>query len=264
MYAFTYHRAASLKEAEGLLAKGGDTKLLAGGQTLLPTLKQHLASPDALVDIGHIEALRFIRIEGDTVVIGAATPHAEVAASKELAEKIPALAQLAGKIGDPHVRNMGTLGGSIANNDPAADYPAACLALTATIRTNKREISADDFFTGMFATALQEDEIITEVRFPIPKRAAYSKFPHPASRYALAGVFVAQGNSGVRVAVTGAGIDGVFRMAEMEAALSSNWKEDAIGGITPPTASMLSDLHGDGEYRAHLVNVMARRAVAES
>ena len=264
MYAFTYHRAASVKEAEDLLDNGGEVRLLAGGQTLIPTLKQHLAAPSALVDIGRIAALRFIRMEGEAVVIGAATPHAEVAASDMLRERIPALAHLAGHIGDPHVRNLGTLGGSIANNDPAADYPAACLALAAVIRTNKREIAADDFFTGMFSTSLQEGEIVTEILFPVPKRAGYAKFPHPASRYALAGVFVAQRGDEVRVAATGAGSDGVFRMEAMEAALRANWSESALDGILPAESAMLSDLHADGEYRAHLTNVMARRAVAAS
>ena len=264
MYAFTYHRAASVKEAEDLLAGDGEARLLAGGQTLIPTLKQHLAAPSALVDIGHIAALRFVRAETEGVTIGAATPHGEVAASAPLRERIPALAQLAGQIGDPHVRNAGTLGGSIANNDPAADYPAACLALAALIRTNRREIAADDFFTGMFSTALQEGEIVTEVVFPAPRRAGYAKFPHPASRYALVGAFAAQTAGGARLAVTGAGTDGVFRAGEMEAALERSWSEAALEGKHPAAGAMLSDLHADAEYRAHMVNVMARRAVAGS
>ena len=262
MYAFTYHRAASIKEAEDMLAGNPDARLLAGGQTLLPTLKQHLASPSALVDIGHIAALRFIRAENDGIAIGAATRHAEVAASGLVRERIPALAHLAGLIGDPHVRNAGTLGGSIANNDPAADYPAACLALGAAIRTNRREIAADDFFTGLFSTALDEGEIVTEVLLPAPKRAGYAKFPHPASRYALAGVFAAQTAGGVRVAATGAGADGVFRLQEMEAALEKSWGEAALADARPAAGAMLADLHADKEYRAHLVHVMAHRAVA--
>lgn len=264
MYPFTYHRASSIEQAQALLDVSDDSKLLAGGQTLIPTLKQHLASPGALVDIGKIEALRFVRVEKASVVVGAATPHAQVAGDGKLAQKIPALAHLAGKIGDPHVRNVGTLGGSIANNDPAADYPAACLALGATIQTDKRNISADDFFTGLFETALEEHEIITEISFPVPERAAYEKFPNPASRYALAGVFVAQTEAGVRVAVTGAGVNGVFRMTEMESALANNWSADALERISPSADSLLSDLHGAADYRAHLVNVMAKRAVAQT
>ena len=264
MYPFTYHKASSIEQAQALLDVSDDSKLLAGGQTLIPTLKQHLASPGALVDIGKIEALRFVRVEKAGVVVGAATPHAQVASDQKLSQKIPALAHLAGKIGDPHVRNVGTIGGSIANNDPAADYPAACLALGATIQTDKRNISADDFFTGLFETALDEHEIITEITFPVPSRAAYEKFPNPASRYALVGVFVAQTEAGVRVAVTGAGANGVFRMTEMESALANNWNTDALEGISPSADSLLSDLHGASDYRAHLVNVMAKRAVAQT
>lgn len=264
MYAFTYHRAASIKEAEDLLAEHQDARLLAGGQTLLPTLKQHLASPAALVDIGHIESLRFIREEGGALVVGAATPHREVSESALVHDKIPALAHLASHIGDPHVRNLGTIGGSVANNDPAADYPAACLALNATVRTNKREIAASDFFTGMFSTALQDGEILTEVAFPVPSRAGYAKFPHPASRYALAGVFAAETGSGAAVAITGAGAGGVFRAAEMEAALAKAWKPESLEGILPAASDMLSDLHGSAAYRAHLANIMAQRAVASA
>lgn len=264
MYPFTYHKASSIEQAQALLDVSDDSKLLAGGQTLISALKQHLASPGALVDIGKIEALRFIRVEKAGVVIGAATPHAQVASDEKLAQKIPALANLAGRIGDPHVRNVGTLGGSIANNDPAADYPAACLALGVSIQTDKRSISADDFFTGLFETVLDEHEIITEVIFPVPTRAAYEKFPNPASRYALVGVFVAQTEESVRVAVTGAGANGVFRMTDMESALTNNWSVDALEGISPSVDSLLSDLHGEADYRAHLVNVMAKRAVAQT
>lgn len=264
MYPFTYHKATSVEQAQALLGTSDDSKLLAGGQTLIPTLKQHLASPSALVDIGHIEALRFVRVESASVIVGAATPHAQVASDETLVQKIPALANLAGKIGDPHVRNVGTIGGSIANNDPAADYPAACLALGATIQTDKRSVSADDFFTGLFQTVLDEHEIITEIVFPVPVRAAYEKFPHPASRYALSGAFVAQTEAGVRVAVTGAGANGVFRMTEMESALANSWGADALDGILPSADSLLSDLHGVADYRAHLVNVMAKRAVAQT
>ncbi|MCY4034584.1 MAG: xanthine dehydrogenase family protein subunit M [Hyphomicrobiales bacterium] len=264
MYPFTYHKASSIEQAQALLDVSNDSKLLAGGQTLIPTLKQHLASPGTLVDIGKIESLRFVRVEKANVVIGAATPHAQVANDKNLVQKIPALASLVGKIGDPHVRNVGTIGGSVANNDPAADYPAACLALGATIRTDKRSISADDFFTGLFETALVEQEIIVEVAFPVPALAAYEKFPNPASRYALVGVFVAQVEAGVRVAVTGAGANGVFRMTEMESALVNDWSADALEGILPSVDSLLSDLHGAADYRAHLVNVMAKRAIAQT
>lgn len=261
MYEFDYHRASSVDDAAGALSKSEDGKLLAGGQTLIPTLKQRLAQPSDVIDIGAIDDLAGIKTDGNGVTIGAAVTHAEVATSKDIAKAIPALANLAGMIGDPHVRHLGTIGGSVANNDPAADYPAACLGLGATITTNKREISADEFFTGMFDTALEEDEIITSVTFPKAKKAAYKKFPNPASRYALVGVFVADASDGIRVAVTGAGNDGVYREGEMETALGKSFSSDALSGMSADEGGMNSDIHASANYRAHLVGVMARRAV---
>lgn len=261
MYQFNYHRAKSVDEAAGIVGKSGDGKFLAGGHTLLPTLKQRLASPEDVVDLGAIAALKGIAVSGGNVSIGAMTTHAEVASSGDVAKAIPALAALAGSIGDPHVRNKGTIGGSVANNDPAADYPAACLALGATIVTNKREIAADAFFTGMFTTALADAEVITKVVFPAPKRAGYAKFANPASRYAIVGVMVAETANGVRVAVTGAGQDGVFRSKELEAALSSKFSTDAAGAVKVSPSGLNSDTHASAEYRAHLVAVMAKRAV---
>ncbi len=261
MYAFEYHRPTSVRQAADLAGQFEDAKFLAGGHTLLPTMKMRLAAPSNLVDLGQIAELRGIERKADAVTIGAMTKHAEVAQSAEVREAIPALAEMAELIGDAHVRNRGTIGGSVANNDPSADYPAACLALNATIITNKREIAADDFFQGIFTTALEEGEIITKVSFPIPEQAAYAKFRNPASRYALAGVFVAKHANEVRVAVTGAGSDGVFRMTEMEQALGQRFAPDALDGVTVPTDGMNSDIHADPAYRAHLVGVMARRAV---
>ena len=261
MHSFEYSAPASVSDAAAALGKE-DAKLLAGGQTLLPTMKQRLAAPTVLVDLRKVEGLSGIAREGDSLVIGAMTRHADVAASPIVHDAIKGLATLAGYIGDPAVRHRGTLGGSLANNDPAADYPAAALALGATIVTNKREIKADDFFQGLFTTALGDDEIITKVKFPIPEKSAYEKFRNPASRYAMAGVFVAKSKGGVRVAVTGAGADGVFRHSGMETALAANFSADAIKGVQTDPSKMLSDLHGDADYRAHLVNVMARRAVA--
>ncbi len=261
MYEFDYHRASSVADAAGALGKADDGSLIAGGQTLLPTMKMRLASPSDLVDIGFLEELKGISVEGGGVKIGAATTHAEVAGSSDVASNIPALAALAGGIGDPHVRHMGTIGGSVANNDPAADYPAACLALGATINTDKRSIAADDFFTGLFETALQEGEIITSVTFPGADKAAYMKFANPASRYAMVGVFVAQTGDGVRVAVTGAGEDGVFRVADMESALGGDFSSGAISGVSVSSDGLASDIHAGSEYRAHLIGVMARRAV---
>lgn len=261
MYDTTYHKASSVEQAKTLLSGGDDALLLAGGQTLIPTMKARLAAPSDLVDISGIEALNGVCIEGDVVSIGAATCHADVAADANLRIVCKALADLAGNIGDPAVRNRGTLGGSIANNDPAADYPAAMLALNATIVTDAREIPADDFFDGMFSTVLEEGEIIVSVRFVVPAKAAYAKFPNPASRYAMCGVFVAAAD-GVRVGVTGAGSDGVFRAGAMETALEAALSPASLEGISPDAGDMLSDLHGDGAYRANLVNVMAKRAVA--
>lgn len=262
MYKTNYHRASSVDEAASLIAGTDDGKLLAGGQTLIPTMKQRLAAPSDVVDLRHIADLKGISVAGSQVTIGAGTTHADVANSSELRAACPALADLASHIGDPHVRNMGTIGGSIANNDPAADYPAAMVALDAVIHTNSRQINASDFFTGMFETALNDGEIITAVTFDAPEKAAYQKFPNPASRYAMAGVFVAKGNGGVSVGVTGAGSDGVFRASDMEAALGANFASDALDGVNVDPSGMLSDLHGSAEYRANLVKVMARRAVA--
>lgn len=260
MYDTSYHKASSVGEAKALLAEAEEGALLAGGQTLIPTMKARLASPSDLVDISKVDALSGVSIEGDVVTIGAVTTHAQVAASAELRALCPAFCDLAGNIGDPAVRNRGTLGGSIANNDPAADYPAAILALDAVIVTDGREIPADEYFDGLFTTALNEGEIIQSIRFKAPAKAAYAKFPNPASRYAMCGVFVAVTDS-VRVAVTGAGSDGVYRAKEMEAALEQTFAPEVLDGIVPDADDMLSDLHGDGAYRANLVNVMAKRAV---
>ncbi|WP_321342895.1 xanthine dehydrogenase family protein subunit M [Breoghania sp.] len=263
MYATNYHRAASVQEAAGLLAGNDEAKVLAGGQTLLPTMKQRLAAPTDLIDVSRIEDMKGITRSGDAYTIGAGTCHADVAGDAGLKADIPGLASLAGKIGDPHVRHRGTIGGSIANNDPAADYPAGMLALGATIVTSKRELSADDFFTGLFETALEEDEIVTAVRVPVPQKSSYAKFPNPASRYAMAGVFTAKlADGSVRVAVTGAGADGVFRVPEMEAALAANWSPEAVAGVTVDAGGLLGDIHGSPDYRANLVTVMAKRAVA--
>jgi aerobic carbon-monoxide dehydrogenase medium subunit len=260
MYQFQYFRPKSLDEARQLYENNGDAKFLAGGQTLLPTMKQRLAQPTALIDLGAIP-MSGIKVANGTVTIGAGTKHNDVATSADVKKAIPALAHLASEIGDPAVRHMGTLGGSIANNDPAADYPAAVLALGATIKTTSRTINADDYFTGMFETALEEGEIVTEVAFPIPDKAAYMKFRNPASRYAMVGVFVAKTKAGVRVAVTGAA-SSVFRETAMEAALAKSFTPDAVANIKVAATNMNSDLHGSAEYRAHLVTVMAKRAVA--
>lgn len=262
MHAFEYHRPSNVRQAAALLQKNEDAKIVAGGHTLLPTMKQRLAAPSALVDLGAMSELRGIEKKGRAVVIGAMSTHAEVAKSDIVAEAIPGLAKLAEGIGDPAVRHRGTIGGSIANNDPAADYPAACLGLGATIITNKRKIAAEEFFTGMFDTALEEGEIITKVSFPVPAKAAYAKFRNPASRYALAGVFVSKRGSDIRVAVTGAGSDGVFRWSEAEEALAKRFAPKSLDGMAPPASGMNTDIHADAEYRAHLVGVMARRAVA--
>lgn len=262
MHDTTYHRASSAAEAAKLLAGTSDGRLLAGGQTLIPAMKARLAAPSDLVDISGADDMRGITVSGASVTIGAMTTHAEVAASRELRAVCPAICDLAANIGDPAVRHRGTIGGSIANNDPAADYPAAMLALGATIRTGKRKIAADDFFTGLFETALEDGEIITSVSFTAPARAAYAKFPNPASRFAMCGVFVARGADGVRVGVTGAGSDGAFRATGMEAALAANFSAAALDDLPVDAGAMLSDIHGDGAYRANLVRVMARRAVA--
>jgi carbon-monoxide dehydrogenase medium subunit len=264
MYNFTYHRASGLRQATNMLGKLEEAKLLAGGQTLLPTMKQRLASPANIVDLNKVENLAGIELKGRSVVIGAMTRHADVANSTTVQQSIPALAALANMIGDPAVRHRGTIGGSVANNDPNADYPAACLGLAATIVTTKRKIVADDFFKGMFDTALEEGEIITRISFPIPKKAAYQKFRNPASRFALVGVFVAKRPSEVRVAVTGAGEAGVFRVPEFEAALKKRFSPKSLDGLSIPDKGLASDIHGSAEYRAHLVGVLARRAVADA
>jgi carbon-monoxide dehydrogenase medium subunit len=261
MYAFAYHHPGSVSDAVAALANE-DAKLLAGGQTLIPTMKQRLAAPNAIIDLAEVAELSGISRQGDTVVIGAMTRHVDVATSSIVRDAIPALAALAGGIGDPSVRNRGTIGGSIANNDPAADYPAGALALGATIITNTRDIEAGDYFTGLFETALEPAEIIVKVSFPIPEKAAYVKFPNPASRYALAGVFVAKTAGGVRVTVTGAGSDGVFRVPAFEAALDKSFTPAALDGLSVPASGLSSDLHADADYRAHLIGVLAKRAVA--
>jgi carbon-monoxide dehydrogenase medium subunit len=262
MYAFNPHRPATVRQAASLLAKHEEAKLLAGGHTLIPTMKLRLAGPKNLIDLSKVEGLKGIEMTGRSLVIGAMTPHAEVATSSVVRENMPALADLAGKIGDPAVRHCGTLGGSIANNDPNADYPAGVLGLGATIITNKRRIAADDFFKGLFETALEPDEIITKVQFPKVNKAAYQKFPNPASRYALVGVFVSKRGSDIRVAVTGAGANGVFRVQSFEEALKKRFGAKSLEGMTVPADGMASDIHGSAEYRAHLIGVLARRAAA--
>ncbi|WP_448952809.1 FAD binding domain-containing protein [Labrys neptuniae] len=262
MYPFTYQRPTSVRGAVAAFSKAEDAKLLAGGHTLLPTMKQRLASPSTLIDLTKIEALSGIEVKGRNLIIGATTTHGVVAASATVGEAIPALAALAGMIGDPAVRSRGTIGGSIANNDPAADYPAAALALNATIVTNKRKVPADEFFTGLFDTALEEGEIITKVSFPIPAKAAYQKFPNPASRYALVGVFVAKKGSSVRVAVTGAGSDGVFRHTKAEEALSTRFHAKSLDGVSVAAKGLNGDIHASADYRAHLIGVLTKRAVA--
>jgi len=260
MYAFAYHRPTSLAALKGLLTGSAEARFLAGGQTLLPTLKQRLASPDAVIDLKGIGALASIARTAGGLEIGALATHAAVAASPVVQQAIPALAALADGIGDPQVRNRGTLGGSIANNDPAADYPAALVALGATVKTSERVIAAGDFFTGMFETDLEPGEVVTAVTFSIPRRAAYVKFPNPASRYAIVGVFVAETAPGVRVAVTGAA-SCVYRLAEAEHALTRSFTPGALDGLQVSPKGLNSDIHAGAFYRAHLIAVMAKRAV---
>jgi aerobic carbon-monoxide dehydrogenase medium subunit len=260
MYSFEYQKAKSVDEAAKIIAKDSDAKVLAGGQSLIAAMKLRLAKPSNLVDIGGIKNLSGIKVDGKAVTLGAMARHAEVAASAAVKKAIPALAALAGGIGDRMVRNMGTIGGSLANNDPAADYPAGVLGLGATIITNKRKIAADDFFKGLYETALGKGEIIEQVAFPIPKRAAYMKFKNPASRYAIVGVFVADFGSSARVAVTGAGAC-AFRVASMEKALGAKFAPESVANISVPEKGLNSDLHAKADYRAHLITVMARRAV---
>jgi aerobic carbon-monoxide dehydrogenase medium subunit len=262
MYDFTYHRPTTIRQVASLLARDEEAKLLAGGHSLIPVLKLRLARPTALIDLSRVEGMTGIELKGRSVSIGAMTRHGDVAGSPILAEVMPALASVPGSIGDPQVRNAGTIGGSIANNDPNADYPAACLGLGATIITNKRRIPADEFFTGMFDTALEPDEIIVRVSFPIAKKAAYQKFKHPASGFALVGVFVSKRSSEIRVAVTGAGGAGVFRVTAFEEALKKRFAAKSLEGLTVPAEGLNSDIHAGAEYRAHLIGVLARRAVA--
>lgn len=262
MYQTTYVRPGSVAEAQRLLLDNPDATLVSGGQTLVPTLRQRLARPSHVIDIARLAELHEITDLAGTIVIGAATTHAEVAASDVVRAQLPGLAQLAGSIGDPPVRHRGTIGGSVANNDPAADYPAGLLALDATIETNRRRIAAGDFFTGVFETALGADEIVLRVRFPVPRKSAYEKFHQPASRFALVGVFVAVlADGAVRVAVTGAG-PGAFRSAPLEAALTADFTAAAAERVTVDAGDMSSDMHGSAQYRAHLVPVLAARAVA--
>lgn len=263
MYTFKFHKPSSLDDAAKLFSGSDDARYLSGGHTLLPSMKLRLAGPADLVDLSGIAALKGIKVEGDTVTIGAGTRHNDVALSAYVRKAIPALADLAGGIGDFQVRNRGTIGGSIANADPSADYPAAVVGLGATVHTNKRKIAADDFFKSLFETALEDGEIVTAVSFPKPKRAGYMKFPNPASRYAVVGVMVAETASGVRVAVTGAG-PSVFRVPEMEKALAASFSPDAVAKIQVPAHGLNSDIHAAADYRAHLVTVMAKRAVAKA
>ena len=262
MYSTTYHRPSSVEEAASLFAKGKEAKYLAGGHTLLPVMKQRLASPSDVIDLAKIPALVGIDVSGDTVTVKAATTYYDIASNAQVQKALPALAHLASVIGDPAVRYRGTIGGSIANNDPAADLPAAVLALGATVVTNKRSIAADDFFKGLFTTALNDGEIITAVSFPVPAKGGYEKFRHPASRFALTGVFVAKTKSGdVRVAATGASQNGVMRVAAIEAALKANWSASAVDGVQVSANGLMADIHGSAAYRANLIKVMAQRAV---
>jgi aerobic carbon-monoxide dehydrogenase medium subunit len=261
MYDFEFLSPRSITEAVSMLRRHEESKLLAGGQTFIPVLKQRLSRPSHVIDLSGV-GLAGISVQSERIVIGAMTTHANVAAHPVVGEWIPGISRLASWIGDRQVRHRGTIGGSLANNDPTACYPSAVLALNATIRTDRRVISADDFFDGLFTTALAPDEIIEAIEFVIPEKSNYAKFRHPASRYAMVGVFVAKTVSGVRVAVTGAGNNGVFRHPAMELALSKDWSPGAVAGIETPSDDLNDDRHGSSAYRAHLVNVMARRAVA--
>jgi carbon-monoxide dehydrogenase medium subunit len=263
MHAFSYHKPSSLGDALSLAAKHTDGKILAGGQSLVQAMKLRLSSPTDIIDLSGVKELSSIKVEGSSIAIGAMTRHADVESNADVKKMIPALARLAGGIGDRQVRHMGTIGGSIANNDPAACYPAAVLGLGATITTNKRKIAGDDFFKGLFETALEPGELITAVTFPSAKRAGYIKFKNPASRFALVGVFVAETSSGVRVAVTGAA-SCVFRATAIEKALSDKFDPAAVPADTVKADTLNSDLHGSAEYRAHLITVMARRAVTQA
>ena len=264
MYQTNYHRASSLEDAANVHAGADEAKYLLGGMTLIPAMKTRLAAPSDLIDLRHVDGLKGIRVSGREVEIGAATTHVDIAQSKEIESVCPALHYMANHIGDPLVRHLGTIGGSVANNDPAQDYPAALLAVDGTIVTNKRELKADAFFTGLFETALEDDEIVTAVKFTAPERCGYEKFRNPASRYAMTGVFVAKSAGGVRVAVTGAGENGVYRAKELEEKLASNFAPSALDGATVPSSNLMSDIHASSEYRANLVVVMAKRAVAKA
>jgi carbon-monoxide dehydrogenase medium subunit len=262
MYETTYHRPSTIDEAAALFGKGADSKYLAGGHTLLPVMKQRLASPSDVIDLGRIKELVGIELSGDALTIKAATTYFDILQSADAKKAIPAIVHLTSVLGDPQVRYRGTIGGSIANNDPAADFPAAVLALGATVKTNKRSIAGDGFFKGLFSTALEDGEIITAISFPIPAKAGYSKMRHPASRFALTGVFVAQTKGGdVRVAATGASQNGVMRVPAIEAALKANWSAGALDNVTISTDGLLADIHGSSAYRANLIKVMAQRAV---
>lgn len=263
MYEFEYHNPKSLDEAANIFAGADDPQFIAGGQTLLPVMKQRLAMPSDVIDLGAIDDLKGISLDGNSLAIGAMTTHAEIAASNDVRKAIPALAAMAREIGDPPVRNRGTLGGSIANNDPAADYPGALVGLGARVHTTKREIAAEEFFTGLFETALDEGEVIVEVSFPVPDKAAYAKFAQPASRFALVGVFVGKTKDGVKVAVTGAG-PCVFRAEDLEAALDKKFDSKALDGMNVSADGLSSDLHASAEYRAHLIGVLAKRAVEQA
>lgn len=262
MYETTYHRPKNLAEAASLFSKLGDATYISGGHTLLPAMKARLASPGNLIDLRHVPELKGIQASGDSVTIGGATTHHEVSQSAEVKKAFALLAAMAGSIGDPAVRHRGTIGGSVGNNDPAADYPAAVLALDGTVHTNKRQIAAGQYFTGLYSTSLEEGEIVAKVAFKVPAQAGYAKFRHPASHYPMAGVFVAKHKDGsVRVAVTGAGNNGVFRWKAAEDALARSFSADALKGLAVDKSVMASDIHGSAEYRANLVAVMARRAM---
>jgi aerobic carbon-monoxide dehydrogenase medium subunit len=264
MYNVTYHRASSVDDAVKQIGKADDGKFVSGGMTLIPAMKIRLSAPSDLVDLAHIRDLKGIRVDGHKIHIGAGMTHAEVAASKELAKVCPAITSLAGMIGDPAVRHRGTIGGSVANNDPAADYPAALLALGATVVTSKREIVAEDFFTGLFETALDDGEMVIAVTFTAPDKAGYEKFRNPASRYAIVGVFVTKTKNGVRAAVTGAGENGVFRSKEVEQALGGSFDPSAVDNLKIPSGGLMSDIHASADYRANLIKVMAKRATAKA
>ena len=265
MYETNYHRPSTVDEAVSLFAKGSESKYLAGGHTLIPVMKQRLAAPSDVIDLARIKDLVGIESSGDTLTIKAATTYFDIMHSADVKKSIPAIAHLTSILGDPAVRHRGTIGGSIANNDPAADFPAAVVALGATVKTNKRSIPADDFFKGLFSTALEDGEIITQVVFPIPAKAGYSKMRHPASRFALTGVFVVKTKAGdIRVAATGASQNGVMRVPAIEAALKANWSPSALDSVTISADGLLTDIHGSSAYRANLIKVMAQRAVTEA